>query len=38
VTFLEKLVITEKMEKILVFHGTGNFIVVFKTAHHWTLL
>jgi hypothetical protein len=34
--FLEKLTVTQLVEKFLAFYGTGRFIAVFTRSHHWT--
>jgi hypothetical protein len=34
---LEKLVVTQVVEKFPAFHGTGSFITVFTRSCHWSL-
>jgi hypothetical protein len=34
---LGKLTVTKLVKKFPAFYGTGRFITVFTTAHHWSL-
>jgi hypothetical protein len=34
---LEKLIVAKLVKEFPAFYGIRNFIIVFITAHHWTL-
>jgi hypothetical protein len=37
IVLLEKLVVTQLVNKLTVFYETRRFITVFTKAHHWSL-